>query len=109
MHKCDSTVTVVRRVNGAYVCSTVSGVRVIGKKAIDTGSSGDTPASGYTVRFPRLGDADMPSPGDYIAFGAVSSVSGISELEPYGYFRVASVSDMRRGFHPVAHVAVRGE
>lgn len=107
MLACDRTVTLVRYADGAYTCTTISGVSVYAKIETAVQDKGMVAAEVAKIRIPEkaLPDGYMPRNGDFVILsGAVESIGSRAELEQYAYTSVLAVADNRRGGLP--HVAV---
>lgn len=103
MIACDQTITLIRHNldtdTDTYTCKTVDNASWYAKTIITTSGDGAKPSNTYEVRI--MGAADIsPAPGDYVALGAVESVTRPSDLKGIEHFRITSVGDNRRGGLP---------
>lgn len=112
MLDCDKIVTLVRHVATAagdtYPCTVIHGCSWQATDGDSLGESGEAPASSYVVHIPEVCAPDiLPAPGDFMALGAVQAVTGRKDLQGLQHFRVAKVTDNRKGVF-LQHVKVVG-
>lgn len=112
MLDCDKVVTLVRHVatadGDAYPCTIIPGCSWQTTDGDNLGESGEAPGSGYVVHIPEECVPDiLPTPGDFMALGAVQAVTGRKDLQGLRHFRVSKVIDNRKGVF-LRHVKVVG-
>ena len=112
MLDCDKTVTLIRHVATAdgdtYTCTVIHGCSWQTADGDHLGESGEAPGSAYVVHIPEdRVPGILPAPGDFMALGAVQTVTGRVDLSAAQHFRVSKVTDNRRGVF-LGHVKVVG-
>lgn len=91
-----------------YQCSIISGCSWQETDADVLGMGGEAPASTYAVHIPEeTVPEQLPTPGDYMLLGRCETVATRTDLEALPHFRVARVTDNRRGIF-LRHVKVVG-
>lgn len=111
MLDCNQTVTLLRhtqqRDGDSYEAVVIPGCSWDYTDADALGSTGEAPASVYTVMMPEEVVTVLPAPGDFLALGAAPGAVSRRDLEGLPYFRVSGVSDRRKGVF-LRHVKVVG-
>ena len=112
MLDCNKTVTLVRHVattaGDTYPCTVIHGCSWQATDGDILGASGEAPGSGYVVHIPEERVPDiLPTPGDFMALGAVQAVTGRKDLQGLQHFRVSKVIDNCKGIF-LRHVKVVG-
>lgn len=108
----DQTVTLVKHIKGesdTYACYSMPGASWFTKTTITTSKEGAKPANSNTVRIPaeNVPVGVIPSTGDYIVRGVITSVSMPSDLAGVEHFRITAVGNNNRGMLP--HWRVDGQ
>lgn len=112
MLDCDKITTLIRHVATAagdtYLCIMIRGCSWQATDGDNLGESGEAPGSSYVVHIPEERAPNiLPAPGDFMALGAVQAVTGRKDLQGLQHFRVAKVTDNRKGVF-LRHVKVVG-
>lgn len=112
MLDCDKNVTLIRHVATAagdtYPCTVIHSCSWQATDGDILGASGEAPGSGYVVHIPEERVPDiLPTPGDFMALGAVQAVTDRKDLQKLQHFRVSKVIDNCKGIF-LRHVKVVG-